>query len=255
MDTKPPFSSPVKEYTQEVYLCDEDGNQVLDSRFVWKYNEHHNVSEVAQYNSNNELWEVTSYTYNDDQTLKEVTVKVAGGDFEGELKRALFYEYKDGALDQITEIGGDYKIVTKYDDCGNPTEKHNFSGEDLVISTTMYVNIYDQGRLVEKHTVFPSGGPNWVDKFKYNDDGLLIEEQNDRSKLVSIVKHSYNEKGDLILSDFNPGEPNYETLKREIFYNENGDIKVIKEYRKGWCYQDRNDEFGLTGVAMYFYVR
>ena len=120
----------------------------------------------------------------------------------------------------------------------------------------MYVNLYDEnGRLVEKHTIFPSGDSDWIDKFQYNDAGLLIEEQKIRRQLVSIVKHSYNDKGDLILSDFNPGEPNHETLKKEIVYNENNDIVEIKEYRKGWCYQDRNDEFGLTGIFRYSYVR
>jgi hypothetical protein len=120
----------------------------------------------------------------------------------------------------------------------------------------MYVNQYNEnGRLVEKHKILPPEDSDWIDKFQYNDAGLLIEEQKIRHQLVSTVKHSYNEKGDLILSDFNPGETNHEMIKREIVYNENNDILEIKEYRMGWCYQDHNDEFGLTGIFTYSYTR
>ena len=156
----------------------------------------------------------------------------------------------------IIDIAGDYKFITKYDDYGNPSEKHTFTSGDLLISTTMYVNQYDgNGRLVEKHTILPSGGSDWIDKFQYNEAGLLIEEQKTRHQSVSTVKHSYNDKGDLILSDFNPGEPNHETIKKEIVYNGNNDIMEIKEYRKGWCYQDHNEEFGLMGIFTYSYAR
>ena len=76
-----------------------------------------------------------------------------------------------------------------------------------------------------------------------------------RKQFTSIAKHVYNEKSDLVLSDFNPGQPNHELLKRELVYSQDNDILEIKEYRQGWYYQDHNDEFGLTGIALYFYVR
>jgi hypothetical protein len=252
MDMKPPFSSPVKEYSMESYIPDEDGKEVLDNKVTWKYNQNYKISEIYQYDPKTKFSELSSYTYDEDQNLKEVTVKIE----DGEQKKHLIYEYKDNLLDQIIEIASGLKIVTKYDDCGNPSEKQTFAGEDLPISTTMYVNLYDEnGRLIEKHTVFPSRDSDRIDKFQYDDAGMLIEEQNIRHQLVSTLKHSYNDKGDLILSDFNPGESNYETLKKEIVYNENNDIVEIKEYRKGWCYQDRNDEFGLTGIFKYSYIR
>jgi hypothetical protein len=252
MDMKPPFSGSVKEYSMESYIYDEDGKEIFDNKTTWKYNQNHKISEIYQYDPKTKFSELTSYIYDKDQNIKEVTIKVE----DGELKKHLIYEYKDNILDQIIEIAGDYKIVTKYDDYGNPSERQTFAGTDLLISTTIYINLYDEnGRLVEKHTVFPSGDSDWIDKFQYNRSGLLIEEQKIRQQLVSTVKHSYNDKGDLILSDFNPDESNHETTKKEIVYNENNDIIEIKEYRKGWCYQDRNDEFGLTGIFRYSYTR
>jgi hypothetical protein len=252
MDLKPPFSSPVKEYSMESYICNEDGKEVLDNKITWKYNHNHKISEIYQYDPKTQFSELSCYAYDQDQNLKAVTVKIE----DGEQKKRLIFEYKDNMLDQIVEIAGDYKIVTKCDDYGNPSEKQTFTGADVLISTTMYVNLYDENsRLVEKHTVFPSGDSDWIEKFQYNDAGLLIEEQKIRHQLVSTVKHSYNNKGDLILSDFNPGESNHEMMKKEIVYNENNDIIEIKEYRKGWCYQDRNDEFGLTGIFLYSYIR
>jgi hypothetical protein len=252
MEMKPPFSSPVKEYSMESYIYDEDGKEVLDNRVTWKYNQNQQISEIDLFDPKTKFSELSCYTYDEDQDLKEVTVKIE----DGELKKHLIYEYKDNILDQITEIAGDYKTVTKYDDYGNPSEKQTFTNADLQISTTMFINLYDQkGRMVEKHTIFPSNDVEWVDKYQYNEAGLLIEEQKIRRQFVSTVKHSYNDKGDLILSDFNPGQPNHETLKREFVYGGNRDIVEVKEYRKGWCYQDHNDEFGLTGIARYSYVR
>jgi YD repeat-containing protein len=252
MDEKPPFSSPVKEYMMESYICNEDGTEVLDNKATWKYNQDHTISEIYQYDPKTRFSESSRYSYDKDRNLMEVTVNIE----DGEQKKHLIYDYKDNFLDRITEIAGDYKIVTRYDDCGNPSEKQTFTRADLQISTTMFVNLYDEnGRLVEKHTVFPANESEWIDKFQYNAAGRLIEEQKTRRQLVSTVKHSYNGKGDLILSDFNPGESNHETLKKEIIYNRNDDIIEIKEYRKGWCYQDHNDEFGLTGIARYSYVR
>jgi len=252
MDTNPPFSSPVKEYTQENYVCDENGNEVLDKTFVWKYNADNQLSEMYLYDGNYELLEITRYIYDNDHNLKEVFVNVA----EGEQKKHLIYEYKDNKLDQITDISGDYKIVTRYDDYGNPIEKHNYTGKDLLISETKFINLYDKNnRLVEKHTVFPSGESDWVEKYTYNEAGLPVEEQKIRHQITSVGKFIYNDKGDLIESEFNAGMSNYEAMKREIVYDRNNDILEIQEYRKGWCYQDRNNEFGLTGVTRFTYIR
>jgi YD repeat-containing protein len=252
MDNKPPFASPVKEYTLESCFYDEDGQEVLDNQVTWKYDQDHKISEIFQYDPKTKFSELSSYTYDKAQKLKEITVKIE----DGEQKKHLLYEYQDNSLNQIIEIAGDYQIVTKYDDFGNPTEKQTFAVSDLLISTTMYVNQYDEnGKLIEKHTLLPSGDAEWIDKYQYDAAGRLIEEQKIRNRIVSTVKHSYNPQGDLILSDFNPGESNYEMLKREIIYNEHGDITEIKEYRKGWCYQDCNDEFALTGIFKYSYVR
>jgi hypothetical protein len=252
MDMKPPFSSPVKEYEMGSYLIDEDGKEVLDNQITWKYNQDRKISGIYQYDPKTKFSELSSYTYDKDQNLKEIIVTIE----DGEQKKHLIYEYQDNVLDRIIEIAGDYQIITKYDDFGNPAEKQTFAVADLLISTTLYVNQYDEkGRLIEKHTLLPSGDADWIDKYQYNDAGCLVEEQKIRHQIVSTVKHTYNNKGDLILSDFNPGESNHEMLKREIVYNENDDITEIKEYRKGWCYQDRNDEFALTGIFKYSYIR
>ena len=207
MEMKPPFTRPVKEYSVENYVF-EDGKQVLDNKFTLKYNQNHQIFEIYQYDSKIELYEASYYNYNDDQQLKDVTVKVA----DGEQKKQLLYEYADDKLTQISEIAGDYNTLTKYDDYGNPSEKETYTKENVLISTTVFINLYDQnGRLVEK--------------------------------------------GDLIQSDFNPGEPNHEMLKRELIYSKDNNILEIREYRLGWCYQDHNDDFGLTGIALYSYMR
>ena len=252
MDIKPPFSGVVKEYSLERYGYDENGNDILDYKYTWKYNKDHKISEVRQYDSKNELLTVSNYAYNNDQNLQEIIIQTV----EGSIQQNLVYEYKGNKLSQITDAASDYKIITKFDDCGNMIEKLNLTDDGSPFSTTRYANMYDQNnRLIEKHTIFPSGESDWVDKYEYNDEGLLIEEVRIRHKITSIAKHCYNGKGDLIQSEFNPGESNSETLKKDIVYNENNDITEIREYRKGWCYQDRNDEFGLTGITKYSYIR
>jgi hypothetical protein len=251
MDTKPPFARPVKEYSVEYYVF-EDGKQVLDAKFTYKYNKNNQLFEVYQYDSKIELFEVSYYNYNDYQKLKDITIKVA----DGEQKKQLVYEYADDKLSQITEIAGDYNTVTKYDDYGSPSEKLAYTKDNVQISSTVFVNLYDdKGRLVEKHTILPSGESDRLDKYQYNESGLLIEEQNERKHFTTVAKHSYNDRGDLVLSDFNPGQPNHEMLKREIVYSKDGDVLEIKEYRQGWCYQDHNDTFGLTNILLYTYVR
>jgi hypothetical protein len=251
MNVKSPFSSPVKEYSLESYILDEEGKEVLDKKESWKYNSNGQISEINQYDPATKFSESSSYTYDKEQRLKEVIIKIE----DGEVKKHLIYQYKDNALEQTIEAAGDYKIVTKFDDQGSPSEKQIFVGANTLISTTMYVSLYDDnGRLVETHTIYPSGDSE-INKFQYNDAGWLVGEQKTRNKLVSTVKHSYNDRGDLILSDFNSGEPNHEMIKKDIAYNQNGDVSEIKEYRKGWCYQDHNDEYGLTGIFKYSYVR
>jgi len=252
MEMKTPFASPVKAYSIEYHVIGEDGQLVLDNRTTWKYNTDHQIVEIDQQNSNKDYSEKTIYSYDENLKLQEMVVKVA----EGEVKRRLVYEYEDDLLTQVTEVAGDYKIVTKYDDQGNPAEKSTYTRSDYLVSNTVFVNLYDQnGRLVEKHSIFPMNDSSWIDKYQYDEDGRLIEEQKTRNQLVSIIKHNYNSRGDLILSDFNPGQPNYETLKRDIEYSPDGDILEIKEYRRGWCYQDRNEEFGLTAMLKHSYQR
>jgi YD repeat-containing protein len=252
MDIRPPFAGTVREYTLESYVCDENGQEVFESKATWKYNDDNMLSEVLQYDADDNLISTSTYTYNDNQQLLEVRVKKA----EGDIQQILAYEYKDNRLDQITDTASDYRIVTKFDEFGNPIEKQNLLEDGSPFSSTRYVNAYDNNnRLVEKHTIFPSGDSGWVDKYEYNADGLLVGEQLKKHQITSFIKHSYNAKGDLILSEYNPGESNNETLKRDIVYNANNDIVEIKEYRKGWCYQDRGDKFGLTVIVRYSYVR
>ena len=72
------------------------------------------------------------------------------------------------------------------------------------------------------------------------------------------IKITQNEIAFIVIAMFygrNYLVSDHEMLKKEIVYNENDDITEIKEYRKGWCYQDRNDEFALTGIFKYSYVR
>jgi len=252
MDNKPPFSGTVKEYSLKNYLCDEKGKEHLDYKYVWKYNPDHQISEIQHYSSRNVLSDISYHSYDDRRNLLEITVKTA----KGTKKQQLVYEYKDHQLSQITDITRNFRIVTQYDDHGNPIEKQNLSSAGTLLSTTKYINQYDQNhRLVEKRTFFSSENSDWIDKFQYNEQGCLVEETRIRHQAVSTVKYDYNEKGDLILGEYNPGEINREILKKDIVYSDNNDILEIKEYRRGWCYSNYNDNFGLTGIARYSYVR
>jgi hypothetical protein len=252
MGIKPPFSGAVKEYSVESYGCSENGDLLFDGKCTWKYNGDHQISEVRQYDAGNELLSVSSYTYDNDHNLREIITKTA----DGTTQQTLVHEYKNNKLVRITDNAADYQIVTVYDDYGNPIEKQNIGEDGSPFSVTRYINLYDQSnRLTEKHTVFPSLAADWIDKYMYNEKGLLIEEQRTKHRLTSITRHSYNDRGDLILSDFNPDESNNETLKKDIVYNENNDIVEVREYRKGWCYQDRNGEFSFIGIARYSYTR
>ena len=157
MEMKTPFASPVKAYSIEYHVIGEDGQLVLDNRTTWKYNADHQIVEIDQQNSNKYYSEKTIYSYDENLKLQEMVVKVA----EGEVKRRLVYEYEDDLLTQVTEVAGDYKIVTKYDDQGNPAEKSTYTRSDYLVSNTVFVNLYDQnGRLVEMFaplTVLPVG--------------------------------------------------------------------------------------------------
>jgi hypothetical protein len=59
----------------------------------------------------------------------------------------------------------------------------------------------------------------------------LTEESRLKNQITTISKYTYNDKGDLVLNEFNPDQSNSETIKNEIMYDEKGDIIEIKEYR------------------------
>jgi len=99
MEMKHPFARPVKRVFCGNYVF-EDGKQVLDNKFTWKYNQNHQIFEIYQYDSKIELYEASYYNYNDDQQLKDVTVKVA----DGEQKKQLLYEYADDKLTQFQKL-------------------------------------------------------------------------------------------------------------------------------------------------------
>jgi len=252
MDQKPPFSGKVKEYTLQRYNFDDNSREVLESKYTWKYDRNNILCELQHYNDKNEIVDISSYEYDGSGKLVEIIVKAA----DGSEKQTITYEYEDGRLSRVTDTTSEFKIVTGYDDYGSPLEKHNFQDNETTPMITKYINLYDQdNRLVEKRTIFPSGGAEWIDMYTYSDEGQLIEEIRTRNGVNSITRYSYNEKGDRVLSEYDPGQENSETVKNEIVYNKEGDIFETREYRKGWCYQNYNDEFGLVGVSRYTYVR
>jgi hypothetical protein len=234
----------------ENYTFDEQGKEILESKSIWKY-ENNRLSEVQHYNAKNKLTDTNCYTYDQAGNLTEITVKTA----KGSKKQSVIHEYQDNKLVQVTDNTRGYKIVSKFDDHGNPTEVQNYKDADSLPFITFYKNLYENDRLVVKQAVFPSGDSDWIDKYRYNAAGQLIEEEQMRHGVVSITKYTYNDKGDLVLNEYNPGEPNHESIKKDIVYTENGDIVEAKEYRMGWCYQYFNDSYGLTGVTRYHYIR
>jgi len=187
MDAKPPFSRPVKEYFIENYICDENGNEIMDYKANYKYDRDNKLSEVYNYNSKNELLDMCIYTYDNNQNLTEVTVYTA----DKVQKQSLVYEYENNKLSQVTDTSIDLKTVTKFDDYGSPLEKQNIGENGEPSSATKYINLYDQNnRLIEKHTLFPSESPDRIDKYRYSEEGLLIEEQRIRNKIISTIKNT-----------------------------------------------------------------
>ena len=121
--------------------------------------------------------------------------------------------------------------------------------------------------MIEKQTIIPSGELDSTTRYKYDSNGLLNEEDKINNKTSwfangrelklskhSVSKHTYNNRGDLVLSEFHSDGFGDESHKKEITYNEFNDITQIKDYRKGYAYIWK-DDFGLLSITKYYYVR
>ena len=260
MDDKCPFSGTVKEYSEERYVFDKQKNENLDYKYVYKYNENHELSEVHGYNSKNKLTDISQYVYDDSRKLAEIIVKSA----RGNKKQRIIYEYTDNKLTQVTNIARSFKTIEKFDDYKNVTEEMFYGDESAPPYITRYKNIYDKDkRLKEKWTILPSNEIDHTESYLYDSKGLLVQEtrinkasvRNDGKELPrsweSISKYTYDDKDNLVLSEFYSGGSASETHKKEINYDEYGDIAQIKDYRAFiW-----EDNFRLVSVTRYSYVR
>jgi hypothetical protein len=264
MDKKPPFSEIVKEYTEERYVFDKKGNEILDFKYIWKYNENNNISEVHRYNSKNKLTDISHYTYNDVQNILEVIVRTP----KGSKKQSMFYKYNCNKLIEISNIAKSFKTISKFDNAGNLIEEAFYRDSNSSPYITRYKNVYNRNKqLIEKWIILASGELDSTIIYEYNDAGLLIQENKTNNKTTykidekelrisknSISKYTYNDRGDTILSEYESEGFGKETHKKEITYNEFNDIVQIKDYSKGYAYIWK-DDFGLMSVTNYFYKR
>jgi hypothetical protein len=264
MDKKPPFVGIVKEYTEERYVFDKKGSELLDYKYIWKYNENNKLSEVHRHKSNNKLADISYYTYDDFQNTLEIIVKTP----KGNIKQRLIYEYTNNKLTQITNVAKSFKTIEKFDGYGNLIEEVFYRDISLPPYIKRCKNVYNNNKqLIEKWTILTSGELDSTVRYEYNENGLLTQESVIHNKTTyrvdgkelrisknSISKHTYNDKGDLFLSEYKSDGFGSETHKKEIAYDEFNDITQINDYRKGYAYIWK-DNFGLISVTKYFYKR
>jgi hypothetical protein len=212
MPEKSPFSGAVKEYTEERYILDKKEKEILDYKYIWKYGENNKLSEVNRYNSKNKLADASYFQYDNFGNVIEMTVKTA----KGSKKQTIKYEYIDNKLFQIANMARSFKTISKFDDSGNLIEELFFRDASTPPYITRYTNIYDiNKRLIEKQTILPSGELDSTIRYKFNSKGLIIEENKINNKTSwfangrefklsknSVSRHTYNDSGDLVLSEF-----------------------------------------------------
>lgn len=264
MREKPPFSGTVKEYTRERYIGYVQGNISLDYKIIFKFDENNKLNEIHSYNAKNKLTDISYYLYDNFKNLAEVIIKTA----KGNKKQQIIYEYSDNKSYQVTNILKGQRIITKYDEFGNPIEEIFDVDSSKPPNIMKFINKYDdKQQLIEKQTLLPSGEIDSTVKYKYNTRGLLIEECQTNEKTSWIVngrefrlwkshisQFFYNNNKDVILTEFYTDGNNDETHKKEITYDEFNSITEIKDFRKGYAFKNK-DTFGLVSVTKYSYVR
>ena len=258
-----PFSGIVKEYTEERFIGYIAGKVTMDYKIVHKY-DGSKLTEIHTYSSKNKLTNISYYNYDHLQNITEILIKTA----KGTIKQRIIYEYINNRLSHVTNISKIFKIVTKYDESGNPLQNDYDKSKDDLPCSTKFNNKYDVNqRLKEKQIMLPNDELDSIIQYKYNNEGLLLEENitNCKTSFLSgarenkisknlTSKHSYNDHCDLILSKFFADGQNNETHKKEISYDGTNSICEIKDFRKGRAFLNK-DTFALISVTKFSYVR
>lgn len=264
MSDKLPFSTMVKEYQEEIYGLDTKGSLLLSRKTIYKYDENNRLREIHDYSSKDKLQDINYYTYDNLNNLLEIQIKTA----KGNKKQRIVYEYSQNKLCQIVNTHRSYKAITKYDEHSNIVEEIFYRASDKPPYITKYINEYDsEGHLIKKQKITPDGRLDDVTQYKYNSNGLLIEENvtNGKTSFVlggkefkqsknRITQHVYDNNGNLILSEYFSDGMITETHKKEITYNDLNDIIKITEYVKGIYFTNKN-EFKPRRITKYSYIR
>jgi hypothetical protein len=202
-----PFSGIVKEYTEERFIGYVAGKVTMDYKIVHKY-DGSKLTEIHTYSSKNKLTNISYYNYDHLQNITEILIKTT----KGTIKQRIIYEYINNRLSQVTNTSKIFKIVTKYDESGNPLQNDYYKSKDDLPYSTKFNNKYDVNhRLIEKQIMLPKDELDSIIRYKYNNEGLLLEEnimncktsfspgalENKISQNLTL-KHSYNDQGELI---------------------------------------------------------
>jgi hypothetical protein len=208
--------SPIVKFSDKY---DEFGNKIETNQFyfqdnrnsktTYKYNDKGNKIEEIHYNSNGSPYTKTIKKYND-----------KGNEIES-------YDYKsDGSLES--------KWTRKYDDTGKLIEMNYFkigiNNRDVLVD--IYTYMYDNNgiKLEDKRNHLMEQSC-WIDTYKYDDKGRMIEQTTHRNgSFFSDLIYIYDDTGKIIEGiEHNPMYQN-KYAKFTLKYDESGQQTGLNQY-------------------------
>jgi hypothetical protein len=194
-----------------------DDAEEIEEKYVYTFDEVNKLVEEISYLSENEIAEHKTYEYNPEGILVKAFKHYADGS-----KDIIQYHYDQlGNLNTITTTDSDNeteaKEVLEWQN-KNLTKKEVYEFDELVLKES---RTHDkQGNRTEEIRWTPEDG-NTRTEFFYNDNNDLIKNltYNNEEKLISKTLYSYDDKGKLVLADYESVRSKNTTT---IIYDDNG---------------------------------
>lgn len=182
------------QYDDKENLIEEkenDENEKLKSRKVFKYDKKNNKTQYEWYGSDENLWE--KYTYKYDERGNQIELNEFSAD--NILMRKYIYKY-DEKGNQIEE--------SKYNSDGKLEEKFIFKYDNN--NNKIEEKLYDSDGKLEKKVVYSYNKGNLIEEKSYNSSDLLTNEwtckYDDKANKREIRQNSYSSYGKLLYSKF-----------------------------------------------------
>ncbi|MFC2106726.1 hypothetical protein ACFLRY_00175 [Bacteroidota bacterium] len=183
------------------YIVDEKGNAEIEEEGIvhsqTNYDEEGRILEELKFDGLGGIQEHYKKEYlQDGRIFKEISF-----DENDDILEEFEYSYEDGKLNQITISYQDGSVDTEnyiYDNDGKLLEKNLVTDEGDIESKSLFVYVDD--KLVEEKSFGEEGELIMEKKMKYNEKGLLIDEQFSNAeegegfRIINI----YDEKGNLV---------------------------------------------------------